>query len=245
MQQQEVRVRGRNESSSAEELGCRRPRFSTRPAIRKHGRKMDFASLSPSSRPISRYQRGASSRSRNAFTPRGKSGIVMLAAVGTPRKRSRQGEAEGTKQPSSSRRGAKRSRQSNGHEVLDDDDDVANELLDLDHGDDDRDAEISQPALVRLDKAKLTIGLDRKRQEVLNRLSGHVTTTDDLVCLQEQAVTLEQTLKATVQRGESNSILLVGPRGSGKDAVSQASVSLRLNGGIYKDTMLRDPASRS
>lgn len=85
-----------------------------------------------------------------------------------------------------------------------------------------------------------TQALLRRREAVLNRLSGRVTSHQDLVGLDEQAAVLRQTLQATVQRGESNSILLVGAKGSGKSAVSNAcprEVSVSLFVSISSDVL--------
>lgn len=60
-----------------------------------------------------------------------------------------------------------------------------------------------------------------QREAVLLRLSGMTTYEGDLVCLEEQATSLHRILQATVQKGEGNTLLLVGPRGSGKSAVSR------------------------
>ncbi|PWN23397.1 hypothetical protein BCV69DRAFT_310857 [Microstroma glucosiphilum] len=68
-------------------------------------------------------------------------------------------------------------------------------------------------------------GLLGRREAILNRLSGQVTSPEDLVGLDEQAAVLRQTLHATVRRGESNSILLVGAKGSGKSAIFNATLS--------------------
>lgn len=66
----------------------------------------------------------------------------------------------------------------------------------------------------------LTSFLDRRRNAVLSRISGKVVPEEDLVCLEEPVATLRRTLEATITRGEGNTVLLVGPRGSGKSAVS-------------------------
>ncbi|CAO1631191.1 unnamed protein product [Parajaminaea phylloscopi] len=66
----------------------------------------------------------------------------------------------------------------------------------------------------------------KQREAVLLRLSGNVTSRqDDLVCLDEQADALLRTLRATVQKGEGNTMLLIGPRGSGKSAILQTTLS--------------------
>lgn len=133
------------------------------------------------------------------------------------KKKSRQVDDGGE---SSTRRVSKRSRR-NQEDDEGDDELVVDGERNAGRDEDDRGEGSSQSALARLDKSVLVSSLEERRRAVLQRLSGHVTSTDDLVCLDEQARALEQTLKATVQRGESNSVLLVGPRGSGKDAVSR------------------------
>lgn len=61
---------------------------------------------------------------------------------------------------------------------------------------------------------------DQRRCAVLQRLAGHIHSVDELVGLEEQTATLRQTLEPTIKNGEGNSVLLVGPRGGGKSAVS-------------------------
>lgn len=93
--------------------------------------------------------------------------------------------------------------------------------IDLDDdSDEEMEAATASTALTSLPASTLHEGMASQRQRILERLSGSVRSDADLVGLEEQSYTLRQTLESTVKRGESNSVLLVGPRGSGKSAVS-------------------------
>lgn len=84
----------------------------------------------------------------------------------------------------------------------------------------------SQPSRVRkLPEHILQTHIPKQRASVLRRLAGELNSQTDLVDLDEAVGTVRRTLEATVKRGESNSLLLVGPKGSGKSAVLQGSLA--------------------
>lgn len=87
--------------------------------------------------------------------------------------------------------------------------------------------------LAALDSTTLTRQLPLRRAHILNRLSGHLHPTSELIDLDDQAATLNLTLQSTIQRGESNSVLLVGPKGSGKSALLQRALDKASDGGKH------------
>lgn len=122
---------------------------------------------------------------------------------------------------------ASRSRKQNGDEAANghQDDD---EEFDLDADDVSNVASSSKmPFSPKLQCTTLHSWLAPQRAHILERLSGKVSSHSDLVCFEEQATMVLQTLESTIKRSESNSILLMGPRGSGKTAVSSVSSQCR------------------
>lgn len=80
-------------------------------------------------------------------------------------------------------------------------------------------------SLTTLPPDVLQVHLPRQRSAVLHRLAGHVRSPSQLTGLSEQSAALSVTLTSTVKRGESNSILLVGGKGSGKSALLDATLA--------------------
>ncbi|CAO1620292.1 unnamed protein product [Sympodiomycopsis kandeliae] len=79
--------------------------------------------------------------------------------------------------------------------------------------------------LSQVSSALIAKSIPLQRAAVLNRMSGDIKSTSDLTDLDTQAEALRTTVESTVKRGESNSVLLVGAKGSGKSALLKGALA--------------------